>query len=79
MIGYGFNNNRFIAVGYLLPQRKKPCLLMVKDNTITKLATFNNEDAARAFFDFYAEINHCERIDWEGDDIPVGLRLEAEK
>lgn len=64
MIGYG-NNERWFGAMYLLPARKKPCLVIKKGATITKVASFNNEEAVKEFFDFVSSMFYLDKIDWE--------------
>lgn len=40
--------NRRLAV-WQLESRKKPCLMVLEENTATKIASFNNEESARLF------------------------------
>lgn len=49
-----------------MPYRKKLCLVVEEGNTLTKYATFNNEEAAYAFMDLFADFMGVERIDWFG-------------
>ena len=44
----------------LLPRRKKPCLVLVEDNAMTKLASFNDNDCANVFFDALLKLTDCE-------------------
>lgn len=47
-----------------MPYRKKLCLVVEEGNTLTKYATFNNEEAAYAFMDLFCDFMGVERIDW---------------
>lgn len=37
-----------VCISYM-PNRKKPCLCVEEGNTLTKVASFNNEEAAKWF------------------------------
>ena len=68
---FGFesaNENILIGVSYL-PRRKKPCLIIRKGNTITKYASFNDDQAAKEFMDILANFMGFPRIDWNIEDI----------
>ena len=59
------NGDRKLTIGVsTMPYRKKLCLVAKEGNTITKYATFNNEEAAYAFMDLFADFMGVERIDW---------------
>ena len=49
-----------------MPYRKKLCLVVEEGNTLTKYATFNNEEAAYDFMDIFCDFMGVERIDWFG-------------
>lgn len=51
-----------------MPYRKKLCLVVEEGNTLTKYATFNNEEAAYAFMDIFCDFAGVERIEWFGRD-----------
>lgn len=40
-------NRRFVI--WHLESRKKPCLMVLEENTATKIASFNNEESAQLF------------------------------
>ena len=44
-----------------MPYRKKLCLVVEEGNELTKYATFNNEKAAYAFMDLFADFMGVER------------------
>lgn len=78
MIGYS-NTEKDIAIGVdYMPERKKPCLVMKEGNIYTKLASFNNETAARVFMDVLAKILNAEKIDWKADYVPLGLSTKID-
>ena len=77
MIGYGSKDKTF-CIGYLPPLRK-PCLVIKDGNSIIKVASFNNAESARTFMDFFADLFILPKIDWTGDDIPVGLMTKEER
>lgn len=61
------NGDRKLTIGVsTMPNRKKMCLVVEEGNTLTKYATFNNEEAAYAFMDLFADFMCVERIDWFG-------------
>ena len=61
------NGNRKLTIGVSkMPYRKKLCLVVEEGNELTKYATFNNEKAAYAFMDLFADFMGVERIDWFG-------------
>ena len=61
------NGDRKLTIGVsTMPYRKKLCLVVEEGNTLTKYATFNNEEAAYAFMDLFADFMGVERIDWFG-------------
>lgn len=49
-----------------MPYRKKLCLVVEEGNTITKYATFNNEETAYEFMDLFCDFIGIERIEWFG-------------
>lgn len=51
------NSNAGIAIGTMSmkPARKKPCLVVKVGNTVTKVASFNNDEAAVWFFKKFKE------------------------
>ena len=49
-----------------MPYRKKLCLVVEEGNTLTKYATFNNEEAAYEFMDLFCDFMGVERVDWFG-------------
>ena len=59
------NGYRKMTIGVsTMPHKKKPCLVVEEGNTITKYATFNNEEAAYEFMDLFADFIGVERIEW---------------
>ena len=59
--------NRKLTIGVSeMPYRKKLCLVVGEGNTLTKYATFNNEETAYKFMDLFADFMGVERIDWFG-------------
>ena len=61
------NGDRKLTIGVsTMPYRKKLCLVVEEGNTLTKYATFNNEESAYAFMDLFADFIGVERIDWFG-------------
>ena len=68
MIGYSKrSDNNKISIGVsTMPYRKKLCLVVERGNTLTKYATFNNEEAAYEFMDIFAEFIGAEKIEWFG-------------
>ena len=61
------NGDRKLTIGVsTMPYRKKLCLVVEEGNTLTKYATFNNEEAAYAFMDLFVDFIGSERIDWFG-------------
>ena len=63
------NGDRKLTIGVSpMPYRKKLCLVVEEGNTLTKYATFNNEESAYAFMDVFADFMGVERIDWFGRD-----------
>ena len=59
------NGDRKLTIGVsTMPYRKKLCLVVEEGNTITKYATFNNEEAAYEFMDLFADFTGVERIEW---------------
>ena len=59
------NNDRKLTIGVsTMPYRKKLCLVVEEGNTLTKYATFNNDEAADAFLDVFADFMGVERIEW---------------
>lgn len=61
------NGDRKLTIGVsTMPYRKNLCLVVEEGNTLTKYATFNNEEAAYAFMDLFADFMGIERIDWFG-------------
>ena len=81
MIGYQTSvNGKEMRIGITyLPNRKKPCLVIGDNYSITKFATFNNELAARAFMDLFADFLGIQRIDWSNDEnVPWGLLNDSE-
>lgn len=67
MIGYKKRTDEETVIGVsTMPYRKKLCLVVEKGNTLTKYATFNNEEAAYEFMDIFADFIGAERIDWFG-------------
>lgn len=60
-------DGRKLTIGIsTMPYRKKLCLVVKEGNTLTKYATFNNEDAAYDFMDIFCDFMGVERIDWFG-------------
>ena len=51
------NKNVGIAIGTMSmkPLRKKPCLVVQEGNTVTKVASFNNDEAAIWFLEKLVE------------------------
>lgn len=49
-----------------MPYRKKLCLVVQRGSVIAKYATFNNDEAAYAFMDIFADFIGAERIEWFG-------------
>ena len=45
---YTMNGVEFVVSDFE-PYRKKPCLFIAEGNTMTKLASFNNDEAAEVF------------------------------
>ena len=43
-----------------LSRRKKPCLVLIKDNKLIKLASFNDDDSAKLFFDTMLKLTGCD-------------------
>lgn len=81
MIGYEKEvNGKAMCIGVsYLPERKKPCLVIRDENSITKFASFNNELSARVFMDLFADFLGAPRIDWKNDyNVPMGLLTDAE-
>ena len=79
MIGYKSNLAVYeIGVGYM-PPRKKPCLIVKCGNTETKYASFNDEYSAREFMNIFASFVGAPLINWNGDDIPMGLVEDLDK
>lgn len=77
MIGFKDCYRRIkIGVAYM-PHRKKPCLVIQHGNTVCKYASFNDEYCARAFMDILADFMGYPKFDWNGDDIPIGLREDG--
>lgn len=76
MIGYE-NENKGYGVRYV-HDRKKPCLVIKKENRYQKVASFNNAESVRLFFDTLAEVHGLITIDWTGDDIPIGLLKDSD-
>lgn len=61
------NNGKKMTIGVsTMPYRKKLCLVVEEGNTLTKYATFNNDEAAYAFMDLFADFMGVERIEWFG-------------
>lgn len=61
------NGCRKMTIGVsTMPYRKKLCLVVEEGNTLTKYATFNNEEAAYEFMDLFADFIGVERIEWFG-------------
>ena len=59
------NGYRNMTIGVsTMPYRKKLCLVVEEGNTLTKYATFNNEEAAYEFMDLFADFIGVERIEW---------------
>ena len=59
------NGYRKMTIGVsTMPYRKKLCLVVEEGNTLTKYATFNNEEAAYEFMDLFADFIGVERIEW---------------
>ena len=48
-------SDRKLAV-WTLPERKKPCLMVLDGNRATKVASFNNEETAKLFVEVYNNI-----------------------
>ena len=66
MIGYkkrAGDKEIFIGIS-LIPNRKKMCLVVKEGNTLTKYATFNNDEAAMDFMNIFAEFIGAEKIEW---------------
>lgn len=58
-------DKRKLTIGVTdMPYRKKPCLVVQEGNTLTKYASFNNEESAYEFMDLFCEFMGVERIDW---------------
>ena len=63
---YGYDSGRGITIAWdYMPGRTKPCLVIKEGNTETKYASFNNEEAAKLFFDKLAEMLNWEKIKYE--------------
>lgn len=61
------NGDRKLTIGVsTMPYRKKLCLVVEEGNTLTKYATFNNEEAAYMFMNIFADFMGVERIEWFG-------------
>lgn len=61
------NGNRKLTIGVAtMPYRKKLCLVVEEGNTLTKYATFNNDESAYEFMNLFADFMGIERIDWFG-------------
>lgn len=61
------NGYRKMTIGVsTMPYRKNLCLVVEEGNTLTKYATFNNEEAAYEFMDLFADFIGVERIEWFG-------------
>jgi hypothetical protein len=54
-----------------MPYRKKPCLVVEEGNTLTKYATFNNDESAYEFMDLFCDFMGVERIEWFGREEDV--------
>lgn len=62
--------DRKIAIGLgILPDRKRPCLLVREDNVTTKCASFNDLETAYMFFELFADFIGAERIEWFGREV----------
>lgn len=56
--------NRKLTIGVSkVPYRKKLCLVVEEGNTLTKYATFDNEEAAYKFMDLFCDFMDVERIE----------------
>lgn len=63
------SGERKLTIGVsTMPYRKKLCLVVEEGNTLTKYATFNNEESAYAFMDLFCDFMGVERIEWFGKD-----------
>lgn len=63
------SGERKLSIGVsAMPYRKKLCLVVEEGNTLTKYATFNNDEAAYAFMDLFCDFIGVDRIDWFGRD-----------
>jgi hypothetical protein len=61
------SGGRKLTIGVsTMPHRKMLCLVVEEGNTLTKYATFNNEEAAYAFMDLFCDFMGVERIEWFG-------------
>lgn len=59
------SGGRKLTIGVsTMPYRKKLCLVIEEGNTLTKYATFNNEEAAYEFMDLFCDFMGIERQDW---------------
>lgn len=77
MIGYGYDGKMY-GIEYI-PPRRKPCLVVQKKGVRMKIASFDNAAKARVFLDFMADLYGMQKVDWMGDDIPVGLMTKEER
>jgi len=57
-----------IGVWDMSPARKRPCLVVVKDNCVTKYALFNNDFAAVEFMNILADFVEAERVEVGQDE-----------
>lgn len=62
-IAIQFKNGTCIGT-FNFPDRKKPCLGVMKGNELAKYATFNNDEAAELFMNILVE---CLGIGKDGD------------
>lgn len=54
-------NSHTITLGVAhLPGRKKPCLVLVEGNVMTKLASFNDDECANLFFNSLLKLTDCD-------------------
>ena len=59
--------DRKLTIGVsAMPYRKKLCLVVEEGNTLTKYATFNNDESAYEFMDLFCDFMGIERCEWFG-------------
>lgn len=74
MMGFANEANKTLIGVAHWPEFKKPILTVQRGNSVTKIASFNSEEAVQMFFDALHDVLHTDKVDWMNT---VGGALEG--